>query len=62
VFVYIPASGQRPPAFPNRGGTAPEVYDAAMEKRWRVFRIFFADQTGRIYRSEWQGRWECCST
>jgi len=37
------------------------VYDPRMTDAWPIYRIFFADSTGHIVRSQWRGRWECCS-
>jgi hypothetical protein len=38
------------------------VYAATITSGWRVFRLFFVDADGRIYRSEWKGAWACCGT
>jgi hypothetical protein len=32
-----------------------------MKNSWPTFRIFFVDAGSRIARTEWRGRWECCS-
>jgi hypothetical protein len=67
IAVYVPASS----AGTTTGTTVtneprqPEalrVYDPRMNDAWPIFRIFFVDSTGRIVRSRWRGRWECCSS
>src|SRR5262245_52742515 len=62
VYVYIPASSRRPPAFPRASETRLPVYTAVEASRWRIHRTFFIDMSGRIYRSAWKGKWECCGT
>jgi hypothetical protein len=66
IAVYIPEAdaGSSPrPAIPNdpRQSEALRVYDPRMADAWPIYRLFFADRTGRIVRSEWRGEWECCS-
>jgi hypothetical protein len=67
VAVYVP----RPSAGRTRSGAesarlraaaAARVYEAGMTNSWPIFRIFFSDPAGRVTRSEWRGRWECCSS
>src|SRR5687767_9868923 len=67
IAVYVPA----PAAGTTRSGTASErlraaatqrVYDPGMTDAWPIFRIFFADATTRIVRTQWRGRWECCTS
>ena len=67
IAVYVPASsagtttGQAVTNEP-RQPEALRVYDPRMTDAWPIFRIFFVDSTGRIVRSRWRGRWECCSS
>lgn len=67
VSVYVP----NPPAGTRRTGDLSErlrgaagtrIYDDSLRGAWPIHRIFFSDTTGRIVRSEWRGRWECCSS
>ena len=69
VAVYVPAATT--PATSTPGTAARNeprqqqplrVYDPRMIDSLPIFRIFFIDNTGRIVRSRWRGRWECCSS
>ena len=65
VAVYVPAASagtSRAAVTSEPRQEALRVYDPRMIDGWPVFRIFFADGTGRIVRSQWRGRWECCSS
>ena len=66
IAVYVPA----PASGTTRSGAASErlraaatlrVYEPQMTDAWPIFRIFFADGTTRVVRTQWRGRWECCS-
>lgn len=76
VIVYLPAaeSGTSAPASPRRTpATGPQladdilnglgarpVYAPRTSAAWPVFRLFFVDQSGQIYTSQWKGQWVCC--
>ena len=65
VAVYVPASGTRPArssaeAERVRSASSTRIYQPGMKDSWPTFRIFFVSPAGRIARSEWRGRWECC--
>jgi hypothetical protein len=67
VAVYVPAATT--PAIPGtaarnetRQPQALRVYDPRLIDSLPIFRIFFVDTAGRIVRSRWRGRWECCSS
>jgi hypothetical protein len=66
IAVYVPraSAGTAGPAVTNAAGQpeALRVYDPRMTDVWPIFRIFFVDSAGRITRSQWRGRWECCSS
>jgi hypothetical protein len=66
IAVYVPA----PASGTTRSGAASErlreaatlgVYQPRMTDAWPIFRMFFADGTTRVVRTQWRGRWECCS-
>jgi hypothetical protein len=66
IAVYVPAASI---ATSRTGATAASrqseallVFDPTITKAWPIYRIFFVDNTGRIVRSQWRGRWECCSS
>jgi len=69
VAVYVPAAAT-PATSASRTAARSEprqpqtvrVYDPRMIDSLPIFRIFFVDNTGRIVRSRWRGRWECCSS
>jgi len=66
VAVSVPTSSARPSrrsaeAERVRSASSVQVYQADMKNSWPTFRIFFVDAGGRIARSEWRGRWECCN-
>ena len=66
VAVYVPASSARPSrssaeAERVRSASSVQIYRADMKNSWPTFRIFFVDAGGRIARSEWRGKWECCN-
>jgi hypothetical protein len=66
VAVYVPTSSTRPSrsgaeAERVRSASSTQTYHADMNNSWPTFRIFFVDAGGRIARTEWRGRWECCS-
>jgi hypothetical protein len=63
VYVPVQSAGRSRTAVTNEPRQpALRVYDPRMSDAWPIFRIFFADKTGRIVRSRWRGRWECCSS
>lgn len=65
IAVYVPVAAATPRTTltnEQRQPAALRVYDPRMVDTWPIFRIFFADRTGRIVRSRWRGRWECCSS
>jgi hypothetical protein len=59
IAVYVPIASAG--TIEQRESGPLRVYDSRMTDAWPIFRIFFADKTGRIVRSEWNGQWECCS-
>jgi hypothetical protein len=66
VAVYVPtpvpgASRTSDAAERLRRAASTRLYDESMTDAWPIYRIFFTDNSGRIARSEWRGRWECCS-
>ena len=64
IAVYVPAAtaGTTTASNEPRQLQPLRVYDPRMTDGWPIFRIFFVDSTGSIVRSEWRGRWECCSS
>jgi hypothetical protein len=65
IVVYVPAPGtSRNDAASARlrAASALRVYEPQMTDAWPIYRIFFADGTARIVRTQWRGRWECCSS
>jgi hypothetical protein len=67
VAVYVPAAnagGPRTEGARERllARTRAIVYEPSMRDAWPIFRLFFADDAGRILRTEWRGQWECCSS
>jgi hypothetical protein len=65
VYVPAPAPGTTRSGAASarlRAATALRVYEPGMTDAWPIFRIFFADGTARIVRTQWRGRWECCSS
>jgi hypothetical protein len=68
VAVYVPAATTPATSIPGaavrneRQPQALRVYDPRMIDSLPIFRMFFIDNTGRIVRSRWRGRWECCSS
>ena len=59
VVVYVPAPV---PNVKRESDRAPlPVYSPALTAGLPIVRIFFVNPAGRIERSEWRGRWECCS-
>jgi hypothetical protein len=72
IAIYVPAASAATTAAASNAAAAPRngprqpqplrEYDPRMIDSWPVFRMFFIDDTGRIVRSRWRGRWECCSS
>jgi hypothetical protein len=67
IAVYVPAPA---PGTTRRGAESDRlraaatlrVYEPRMTDAWPIYRIFFADRMSRIVRTQWRGRWECCSS
>jgi hypothetical protein len=59
VVVYVPAATPNA-AVPDTDAASLPVYSPALTARFPIVRIFFVSADGRIERSEWRGRWECC--
>jgi hypothetical protein len=67
VAVYVPAAnagGPRTEAARERmlARTKAITYEPSMRNAWPIYRLFIADDAGRILRTEWRGQWECCSS
>ena len=66
VAVYVPIAGavaSRTSAESDRlrAAASTRLYSPDMKSAWPIHRIFFIDSKGRVGRTEWRGKWECCS-